>query len=887
MAETIRGINVVIGADTTGLSKALGDVNKKSRDIQSELKQVDRLLKLDPSNTQLIAQKQKLLADAVANTTEKLNRLKNTQQQVNDQFERGEISEGQYRAFQREVAKTEQELKKLQGQLKDTGHDFDKLGESLDKAGQKMSDAGKQLSMRVTAPIVALGGIALKAGIDFEAAMSEVAAISGATGDQLGSLTEKAKEMGSTTKFSASESAAALKYMAMAGWDTEQMLDGLEGVMSLAAASGEDLATVSDIVTDSMTAFGLAADQAGQFADILATASSKSNTNVSMLGESFKYVAPVAGALGYSAEDTAVALGLMANAGIKASQSGTSLRSALTNMAKPSKEMRKVIDALNLSITDNDGQMKSLGVIMDDLRGAFGGLTKDQQAAYAATLFGKEAMSGMLAIINTSTEDYNNLTDSINGSAGAAKEMADIMGDNAKGSLTELMSALEGLAIQVSEILMPVFKGIIDDLKSFVGWLSNLSPNVQKTIIVIAGLAAALGPVLIILGQVTSAVGTLMPVLGALTGPVGIVVAAIAGLVAGLVHLYKNNETVMNALNNAWEWIKDTAMSIFSEIRKFWDKWGDDILSSFKNTWDTVKKAFDVAVKEISKVVRFVFDGLQQFWDKWGTTITDMFKNVFEIVKILFGAAFDVISTTAKLVFNALQKFWEVWGGTIKVVFKTILNVVKSIFEGVWNAIKVIIETVIGVISNVIKGFLSVLKGDWKGAWDAIEGIVVSVWEGIKGIFSTIGKTMYNVGKDIIVGLIDGIKSMAGAAVTAAKNIANEIGGSVKDFFKIKSPSRLMMGYGKDIGEGLAIGIKDSVSDVKQQVSVLNSAASDVNAGFSTSGQTSSSAQTGAYNFDGMFSGAVFNVRSDNDIKSIATELYNMQRSAMRGVGAT
>src|SRR5690606_17105929 len=273
------------------LSKALNDVNKRARDIQSELRQVERLLKIDPKNTELLAQKQKLLGDAIANTREKLERLRAVQEQVNEQFQRGEISEGQYRAFQREVVKTEQELKKLEERLKSMepavkslGERMKESGDKLKQVGERMSDIGKNLSAKVTAPLAGLGAVIAKTGMDFEAAMSEVAAISGATGDDLAALTAKAKEMGSTTKFSASEAAEALKYMAMAGWSTQQMLDGLPGVLNLAAASGEELGTVSDIVTDALTAFGMQAADAARFADILAAASSNANTNVGMMG---------------------------------------------------------------------------------------------------------------------------------------------------------------------------------------------------------------------------------------------------------------------------------------------------------------------------------------------------------------------------------------------------------------------------------------------------------------------------------------------------------------------------------------------------------------------------------------------------------------------------
>jgi len=547
IAGKIKGITIEIGGDTQKLNKALEDVNKKTRDVQSELRQVERLLKLDPGNTDLLAQKQKLLAEAVENSREKLDRLRAAQQQVNEQFRKGEINEEQYRAFQREVVKAEQELAKFEKQLRETGLTAEQVGQKLKDAGQKMTDVGKNLSMKVTAPIVAAGAAATKLGMDFEAAMSEVGAISGATGEDLKKLEALAKEMGATTKFSASEAAEGLKYMAMAGWDTQQQLDGLPGVLNLAAASGESLGAVSDIVTDAMTAFGMEAAQAGEFADTLAAASSNANTNVGMLGESFKYVAPVAGALGFEAKDTATALGLMANAGIKSSQAGTALRTMLTNLAKPTKEMQKAMDKYGISLTNTDGSMKSLNEVMLNLRESLGGLTEAEQAAAAATIFGKEAMSGALAIVNASEEDFNKLSHAINNSAGAAQKMADEMQDNLKGRLTELKSAIEGVALQLYDHLQPALEKIVEVVQKLVAWFANLSPGVQQTIIIIAGLAAAIGPLLVVLGAMASGLSAIigiLPVLGtaltAITGPVGIAVAAIAGVTAAGVALYKH-----------------------------------------------------------------------------------------------------------------------------------------------------------------------------------------------------------------------------------------------------------------------------------------------------------------------------------------------------------
>ena len=313
-----------------------------------------------------------------------------------------------------------------------------------------------------SAAITAMAGYSVKVGSDFEAAMSKVSAISGATGDDLQKLTEKAKEMGAKTKFSATESAQAFEYMAMAGWKTDDMLNGIEGIMNLAAASGEDLATTSDIVTDALTAMGLQASDSGHFADVLAAASSNSNTNVGMMGETFKYVAPVAGALGYNIEDLSQAIGLMANSGIKSTQAGTALRSILTRLAKPPKEAAAAMEKYDISMKNSDGSMKSLMEVMENMRDSLRGLPKDEKAAAAAALGGQEAMSGLLSIVNASDTDFKKLASSIKNADGASEKMANTMNDNLKGSITIAGSALEGFGINAYEKMEKPLKSAVD-----------------------------------------------------------------------------------------------------------------------------------------------------------------------------------------------------------------------------------------------------------------------------------------------------------------------------------------------------------------------------------------------------------------------------------------
>lgn len=329
----------------------------------------------------------------------------------------------------------------------------------------------------ITAALGAGATAAATVGSSFEAAMSKVSAISGATGDSLQSLTDKAKEMGAKTKFSASESASALQYMAMAGWDTESMLNGIDGIMNLAAADGLDLATTSDIVTDALTAFNLKASDSTHFADVLAKASSSANTNVSMLGESFKYVAPLAGTMGYSVEDVSLALGLMANASVKGSMAGTSLKTALSNLASPTEAMANVMAEYGISISDAEGNALPLIDVMKQLREKFSGLSETEQAAAASTLFGKEAMSGMLAIINASDSDFDNLTKNINNADGAAQAMADTMQDNLQGQITILKSGLEGLGIEIYESMSVPLTNAAKEAQNYVNRLTEAFTN--------------------------------------------------------------------------------------------------------------------------------------------------------------------------------------------------------------------------------------------------------------------------------------------------------------------------------------------------------------------------------------------------------------------------
>ena len=760
MANRIKGITVEIGGDTTKLSKALEGVNKDIKGTQTQLKDVQKLLKLDPSNTELLSQKHKLLADAVTATKEKLEVLKTAAEQANTALANGEISQQQYDALQREIIETENELKRLTTEANNSHTALEKmgvLGETLQSAGDKISGVGQKL-LPVTAGVTALGTIAVKTGADFDSAMSKVAAVSGATGSEMDALREKAHEMGSKTKFSASEAADAMNYMAMAGWKTNDMLSGIEGIMNLAAASGEDLASTSDIVTDALTAFGLSASDSGHFADILAAASSNANTNVSMMGETFKYAAPVLGSLGYSAEDSAIAIGLMANAGIKSSQAGTALRSAITNLAKPTDTVASAMEQYGISLTDSSGKMYSLRELMEQLRQKLGGLSEAEQAQVAASLFGKEAMSGMLAIINGSPADFEKLSnaidtcsDTVDGYNGTTEKMAAVMQDNLAGQVTILKSQLEELAISFSDILMPTIRSIVSRIQELVDKLNQLDPQTKETIAKIALVAAALGPMLVVLGKTISSVGTVfsavskLPALfsavqsgiGAITGALGVslgpllaIIAAVAALVAAFVHLWKTNDEFKNNIIAIWEQIKSTFTGLTQGITDRLNALGFD----FESFTDVLKAA----------------------WDGLCNLLAPIFEGVFQNISNIFSGFADILLNSLDVLIGLFTGDWEqCWDG-IKGIFTSIWNFVVNSFRNIMNTLKGIANVVLGWFGTSWNEVWTSIKTFFVDTWNSIAsfftGIVigirdffVNIWTGIYTFFSNIFNAIYTV----------------------------------------------------------------------------------------------------------------------------------------------
>lgn len=954
--KNLRGITIEIGGDTTKLDKALKEVDKTAREATGELKEIDKALEKNPGNIDLWKQKQEVLNKELSASKEKLEKLLSVQTQMNDKLSSGEISGEQYRAYQREIENTRADIEDLQRAADSCSPALESLaskGEKLKSAGDAISGAGEKL-LGVTAAVGALGTAAVKTTMSFDDSMAKVSSISGAAGEELQLLRDKAKEMGETTKFSASEAADAMQYMAMAGWKTEDMLNGVDGIMNLAAASGEDLATTSDIVTDALTALGLKAEDSAHFADILAAASSNANTNVSIMGESFKYVAPVAGSMGASAEDLSIALGLMANSGIKGSQAGNSLKNALVNLTKPTKQQAEAMQRLgfistetiqkidfkkvekaeqavedatisldsaqirlndaiakygenssqaelasnnyektqlklaraqetlaeeqegvskeiagaNTLMTDADGNMRSLGDIMGTLREKMGkvnveltdadgnarefddiigelsttteGLAQAEQMQAAATIFGKQNMAGMLAIINASEEDYNKLSTAIYGCAGIAEGMADTMQDTLGGQLTLLKSQLEGIAISFGEILMPTIRKIVSKIQELAEKFKGLSPETQELIVKIALVAAAVGPVLIVVGKVIAAIGTLMTWLPKIktamvainavmtANPIAVVVLAIGALVAAFVYLWKNCEEFRNFWINLWEKIK----AAFQNFVKKFDKEIKTIMNTWKTMWNTMKvvymtifklvlaywktvwnvfktvvenfvKAFKTSTAAITAAFTLlkekfysIVDGLKQKFQNF----KDTFISIWNAIKTFFSGIADAFSKTVSNIKNFFAGLVTYLSTTFTSAWQSAWNGIKAFFSGIADAFSKIVENIKNFFAGIITYISTTFTSAWQSAWNGIKNIFTTIFDALRTFWDNLWSKLKSVAESFveafrgiienIKGVFEGMKTKFSEIIDRLKDIFSgfrdkfaEIWNSIKDHF--------------------------------------------------------------------------------------------------------
>lgn len=731
-------------------------------------------------------------------------------QQLKNEYKNVATEQG---ATSAEAQQLSGKIEELSGELQENKtklNEADKAADSFDKSLENVGDeADNTTTGGLTAFGVALGNLAadiiqnainkmkdlvtetIKVGQTFDTSMSQVGAVSGASGDDIEALREKAKEMGSTTKFTASEAAEAFNYMAMAGWKTEDMLDGINGVLNLAAASGSDLGTTSDIVTDALTAMGYSAKDAGRLADVMAAASSNANTNVEMMGQTFQYAAPIVGAMGYSMEDTAEQIGLMANAGIKGQKAGTALRSILSRLAAPPKEAATAMEALGISLTDSEGNMKSLDEVMADLRGAFDGLSETQQTQYAKQIAGQEAMSGLLAIVNAAPADVDKLSDAINNCDGAAEEMANTMLDNLGGDMTLLSSKMEGVQLAIYEKFEPALRAGVDMLDKFLDGIQFVVDHSTEFITAIGAMAAGVASyvayttaltvmtkgwmALTVVQKGAAAAQAALNAVMALN-PIGLIIAGIVGLIAAFVILWNKSEAFRNFWIGLWDNIKQKASDAWEAISGFftgaWEKvqeiWGG-ITEFFSGLWESIKEIFSTIADWINEnvfvpIINFFQPVLDFFTTAW-QIIGELAEGCWIAIKAIWGV---VSSWINKHVIKPVKKF-----------FSTMWSGIKNAASTAWNGIKAVWTVVSGWFNQHI---ITPVKNVFGGMWDKLKSGASDAWEGIKSVFSSVSKWFKNTFskawqkvKDVFSTggkVFDGIKS---GITSAFKTVVNAI----------------------------------------------------------------------------------------------------------------
>ena len=812
MADRIKGITVEIGGDTTGLSKALSGVNKEIKSTQTQLKDVNKLLKLDPTNTTLLEQKHKLLKQAVSETKDKLTQLKSVQDQMDAGLKNGTVTQQQYDAWQREIVETENELKNLQKELDNSSTAMTKMtaaGEKLQSVGDSISGVGKKM-LPVTAGITALGTAAVTTAANFESSMSQVQATMGITKDSMSevdgqsvntmdTLSTLAKEMGETTAFSATECAEALNYLALAGYDTQEMVDTLPTVLNLAAAGDMELATASDMVTDAMSALGMETSDADVMVDQMAKTASSTNTSVAQLGEGILKIGATARNVKGGTAELNTALGILANNGIKGAEGGTHLRNVILSLQEGCEDGAIAVGDMSVQVYDAEGNMRSLNDILGDMNTAMDGMTTAEKNNIISKIFNKTDLASVNALLANTGDTWDDLQNSITNSAGAAQQMADTQLDNLQGQLTLLKSALEGLAISIGEILMPYIKSIVTHIQSFVDWLNNLDERTQKIIVTVALVVAAIGPVLIIVGKVISSVGTIMtivPKIVSLMGtvktamaglnatmaanPIGLIITAIGLLVAAFIYLWNNCEGFREFWINLWEKVKEIAITVWTAIKDF-----------FVSIWEAIKNTFTTVVNGISSF-------LSSAWNAIKTTV----ETVMNAIKTVISTIWNAIKTVFETVFNAIKTVVTTYFNVYKTIITTVLNAIKTVVTTVWNAIKTAIDTVVNAIKTAITTAWNAIKTTTSTIFNAVKSVVTSVWNGIKSAVMSVINAMksgissaFNAIKSTISNILNGIKNTFSSVFNGIWSFVSGIVNKLKSVFnfswslpKIKLP---------------------------------------------------------------------------------------------------
>lgn len=663
---------------------------------------------------------------------------------------------------------------------------FEKNSNSMTTAvGKVMQGTGAAMTKYITTPLIGVGVAAAKVGGDFEAQMSRVKAISGATGDTFEQMKQQAIDLGAKTVFSAKESAAGMENLASAGFSAQEIMKAMPGLLDLAAVSGGDVALASENTATALRGFGLEASEAGHVADVFARAAADTNAEVGDMGEALKYVAPVANSMGISLEETAAAIGIMSDAGIKGSQAGTTLRGALSRLARPTKAMQDTMDNLGVSFYDADGKMKPLKTQVELLKKAFEGLTPEQQQNALVTLYGQESLSGMMALIDKGPDTLGKLTKSLKDSDGAADDMARTMQDNMNSSIEQMFGAFESAAIVIQKILAPSIKKVADAISGLVEKFVSAPESTQRLVVAIGAIAIAIGPVLYALGMLVKAFQTMKVGLGVLgngislfkklgsaigflTSPVGLVIAAVALLVVGFIYLWNTSEDFRNFWIGLWEGIKSAVSSAVEWIQNAWKSTGE----WFNNLWKSIKEGADNVWTTIQEAPGKAADWIKNKW----TETKEFFSSIWDGIKEAASSAWEgIVNILAPYVIAIKNVFQPMID-----FFTNLWSQIGSIAGSAWEIIKTAVMGPILLLIDLITGNFNQLKEDASMLWTTlttnIQNIITTFVDIVVGYYTALKDTVINIWNV----LTSTIKDVWNSFTTWIKETTNNIVNSIK-----------------------------------------------------------------------------------------------------------
>lgn len=733
-ASNIQGITIQIDGETTKLSKALKDVDSSIKGTQSSLKEVNKLLKLDPGNTDLLTQKQKLLKNAIGETKDRLETLKTAQSQV------GEGTK-EWESLQTEIVTTEGKLKNLEDQYKSFGsvaaQQVKAAGENLKDVGGKITGVGQDLTTKVTVPLAAAGGVAVAKFAEVDKTMQLTNATMGNSEAEAKLLSDAMKEAAANSTFGMSDAATATLNFARAGLDAEQAAAALAPAMNLAAGEGGNLDVVSAGLTATINGFGDSFDQAGHYSDVFAAACNNSALDVDGLSQAMSVAAPIFSSSGKSVEDAALMMGVMANAGIDANVAANSLKTGMARLAQPTKQAREAMDEYGISMSDiwnSDGTMKDVVEIQANLNESFGKLSEQEQLAAAGAIFGKNQMAPWLALINTAPTDVQSLSDSLSNCEGTTRSMAEAMMSGFGGSLESLSSSIDVAATSLGEALAPAVSAVAEKIQGAVSWFNSLDSSQQTIIATIGLVVAAIGPLLVIIGTLISSIGAIMTaapaigaVLAALTGPIGLVIAIVAALIAIGVALYKNWDVIKQkcaefAANVSAKWgeLKEYLVGRVQEtvenVTQFWEDLKEKVTTTVENLKSSVTEKWENLKKTVIEKVENIKKDVIEKWENIKKTVTDKIE---EIKKDATEKWENIKKTISDAITNAQ-----------KTVSDKVSDIKKSITEGVDNAIQYLKDLPGKALSwgkDLIDNFVDGIKQKWEDLKDSVSGVAEGI----------------------------------------------------------------------------------------------------------------------------------------------------------------